>query len=229
MARPRYREIADDLTARLGDGTYPVGAMLPTEWELCEAYDVSRHTVREALRRLEAQGLVTRRQGAGTLVAASAPRERFVQSITDLHELLQYPENTRLFVLHAQPAELDGEPWLRVEALRRVRSTSAPICTVILHLRPEYAAVLDDIGAEPGPVFALIERRFDLRVSRVKLELSAGEVDARHAELLEVEPGAHALITRRHYLDGNGRVFEISEATHPAQRFTYQFTLRRDG
>jgi GntR family transcriptional regulator len=88
MGRPRYREIAEDLTTRLCGGGYAVGAMLPTEVELCEAYNVSRHTVREALRRLEAQGLVTRRQGAGTVVAATGPRDRFVQSVTDVVKII---------------------------------------------------------------------------------------------------------------------------------------------
>jgi GntR family transcriptional regulator len=229
MGRPRYREIADDLVARLRGGGYAVGAMLPTEVELCEAYKVSRHTVREALRQLEAEGLVTRRQGSGTTVAATHRRDRFVQSVTDVRELLQYPENTRLFVLRARPVELEGEAWLRVEGVRRVRLTAAPICVVTLLIRPEYEAVLDDIGVLPGPVYGLIERRFGLRVGRVKLELSACGVAEDAAALLEVEGGAHALVTRRSYLDGDGRVFEVSEAIHPAERFTYQFTLERDG
>ncbi len=43
---------------------------LPTESELCEEFNASRFTVREALRRLVAQGMVQRRQGAGSIVVA---------------------------------------------------------------------------------------------------------------------------------------------------------------
>ena len=79
--------------------------MLPTELELAEAYAVSRHTVREALRQLEAQGLVSRRQGAGTVVVATEAPERFVQAISSVQELLQYPdaeeETEALLELHA--------------------------------------------------------------------------------------------------------------------------------
>lgn len=229
MARPRYREIADDLTHRLRSGVHAVGAMLPTELELSEAYNVSRHTIREALRQLEAQGLVIRRQGSGTVVAAAERADRFVQSVTSVNELLQYPENTRLYLLRARPTKMEGEDWLQVEAVRRVRLTSAPICAVTIYIRPEYESVLDDIGLKPGPVFGLIAARFNLRVTQLDLELSASGVTEEAAGALEVAAGAPALITRRRYRDQNGRTFEVSVATHPATRFTYHFTMRRDG
>lgn len=201
--------------------------MLPTELELAESYAVSRHTVREALRQMEGQGLVTRRQGAGTQVSATAPPERFVQAITSVQELLQYPENTRLFVLRARRARREGEDWLRVEGVRRVKLTAAPICTVTIWIRPEHEAVLDDIGVVPGPVYALIERRFGLRVGQVELDLAAVSVSAADAAPLEVAEGAPALLARRRYRDEAGRVFEVSEACHPAPRFTYRLTLKR--
>ena len=45
------------LMKEVGDGKFPIGSMLPTELELCERFDVSRYTIREALRRLEEIGL----------------------------------------------------------------------------------------------------------------------------------------------------------------------------
>lgn len=98
MAQPLYQRILEDLrkriqlgaslkpgssqsaAARAGgetvksglDGQLPAalrpGAQLPTEIELSEAYEVSRNTIREAIRRLTSQGLVETRQGQGTFV-----------------------------------------------------------------------------------------------------------------------------------------------------------------
>jgi DNA-binding GntR family transcriptional regulator len=237
-AGPLYQRVADDLIARIRGGEHAVGAMLPTEVELCAAYGVSRHTVREALRLLENMGLVLRRQGAGTIVTARETRDRFVQEISSAEELMQYPENTRLLVLRARSLPVDpamaavigcapDETWLRVEGIRRVRVTAAPLCYTTLHIPPEYAEVLDAIGNEAGPVYALIERRFGLRVGRVELDIAAATVPAEQAALLEVEPGSAALLIRRRYIDGHGRVFEVSESCHPAPRFTYRLTLRR--
>ena len=237
--RPRYRQVADELMTQLRSGRHPVGAMLPTETELCAQYAVSRHTIREALRLLEEAGLVARRQGSGTTVIAQEGRGRFVQDISTMAELLQYPAETRLTVLRAREVEVDaataahlgisaGETWLCVMGIRRVRVTDAPICYVTLMLRPEHASVLDDIGVETRAVYALIERRFGLSVSAIELDLSACGVPEEQARMLEVDTGAPALLIRRRYMDEQGRVFEVSEATHPAPRFTYRATLKRE-
>ncbi|WP_324785683.1 FadR/GntR family transcriptional regulator [Streptomyces sp. H51] len=58
------------LTDRVVAGFFPPGSALPSEPELCETFGVSRTTVREAVKALEAKGLVHARQGSGTTVAA---------------------------------------------------------------------------------------------------------------------------------------------------------------
>ena len=80
-AGPLYLRLETVLRDAIAEGRHAVGTLLPAEAELCTRFAVSRHTVREALRRLVEAGLVERRQGAGTLVVAREPRHGFVQSI----------------------------------------------------------------------------------------------------------------------------------------------------
>lgn len=56
------------LRAAIDSGVYQPGSQLPTENELVEMLNVSRTVVREALRALEVDGLITRRHGVGTFV-----------------------------------------------------------------------------------------------------------------------------------------------------------------
>lgn len=68
-ARKTLTEIAHyELRQAITQGTFRPGTQLPTEAELCEMLGVSRTVVREALRVLEDDGLVTRRHGIGTFV-----------------------------------------------------------------------------------------------------------------------------------------------------------------
>lgn len=235
---PRYRRLADEWTADIASGRHPVGSMLPTEAELCAAHRVSRHTVREALRVLEERGLVARRQGSGTTVLAERPGRRFVQDISDLQELLQYPRETRLTVLRARRAQPEGraaealgaapgEAWLRVEGIRRVRVTEPPICFATVHIRPEHASALEEVGATPEPIHAVIARRFGIEPGGVEVEIAACQVPPEQAGALEVEAGSPGLLIRRLYLERGGRAFELSEAVHPAPRFTYRLSLKR--
>ena len=66
--RPRYQIIADDLITEITSNRITVGSSLPTEKELCRYYEVSRYTVREALRVLREMGLISIRRGSGTKV-----------------------------------------------------------------------------------------------------------------------------------------------------------------
>jgi len=61
-------EITARLVRRVVDNEYRAGAKLPTERELALEFGVTRHVVREALKRLEAVGLVRIRQGSGIYV-----------------------------------------------------------------------------------------------------------------------------------------------------------------
>ncbi len=56
------------LSEKIHAGEWPAGSKLPTEQVLTEAHGVSRTTVREALSRLQAEGLVETRRGIGTFV-----------------------------------------------------------------------------------------------------------------------------------------------------------------
>jgi GntR family transcriptional regulator len=70
-SRPRLRSVSvqDELKERIDRGKLPAGTRLPSEPELAAELQVSRATLREALRAMELEGLLRRRQGSGTFVA----------------------------------------------------------------------------------------------------------------------------------------------------------------
>lgn len=77
VAVPAYAELAEDLRGRIVSGEYGPGDRLPIEPELCARYGVSRSTLREALRLLASQNLVTTVRGVagGTFVAHPRPEQ----------------------------------------------------------------------------------------------------------------------------------------------------------
>lgn len=74
---PRKERLADRLYGQILQqivaGTLKEGARLPSEQDICRAFGVSRPTVREALTRLHADGLVASRQGSGSFVLRRPP------------------------------------------------------------------------------------------------------------------------------------------------------------
>ena len=62
-------KIYGDILNRILEGEYKEGERLPTEHALAERFETSRPTVREALARLRADGIIVTRHGSGTTVA----------------------------------------------------------------------------------------------------------------------------------------------------------------
>jgi GntR family transcriptional regulator len=77
---PLYFQLARLLTAEIKAGRWGVGDRLPSESAICDSYDVSRATVRQALVRLEHEGLIHRLKGRGTFIAEPRHRSWLVQS-----------------------------------------------------------------------------------------------------------------------------------------------------
>ena len=66
---PKYLTIKKDIQNKIENGTYPLGSKIPSESELREVYQVSRHTVRSAINNLVNEGYVVKHQGSGTYVS----------------------------------------------------------------------------------------------------------------------------------------------------------------
>lgn len=65
-------QVAAQMEALIGGGNWAVGDKLPPEMQLMEEFDVSRNTLREAIRALVHAGLLETKQGSGTLVRSKS-------------------------------------------------------------------------------------------------------------------------------------------------------------
>ena len=91
IERPRLSDtIYGQLLEEIMAGRFSVGDRLPTEKQLAQRFSVSRPVVREALQRLQTDGVVIARQGSGTYVQRS-PSQR-VAELTSQHSLREVLE-----------------------------------------------------------------------------------------------------------------------------------------
>ncbi|SEA39072.1 transcriptional regulator, GntR family [Rubrimonas cliftonensis] len=233
----RHQALARTLRLLCENGAYAVGDFLPPERNIAEEYGVSRATVREALRALESQGMIVRRQGSGTQVVATSP-QRFSQSIDSLDTLLTYPPDTFVRVDAVAPAGDDPAlgaefgarvtaGWLSVTLRRYISGSSLPISLSQVMFPGAYADVVDAIDGSETPIFALIERRFDVRATDVRLRIDATAVIAPFAEPLQVAPGSSAIRIIRAYRNASGAPLQLAVSTHPEGRYAFEFALRR--
>jgi DNA-binding GntR family transcriptional regulator len=236
--RPLYQVIADEPRSRIFGGEYPLGTMLPTEKELLTHHGVSRYTVRAALRQRHEQSFVSMRRGSGTRVVSTSPGSTYVQSVTALSELLQYPDTSfelvdagTITLAHAQATRLSltaGSTWFRIAGLRRSELNDIPICWQEIYVLPEFENTARRVLTEHGPVHKIIESAHSEVIANAQLEMFASRIEPSLAARLEVKPDTAAMTIKRRYKSQDGRVFETTVSIHPEDRFVYSLELSRD-
>ncbi len=237
-ASPRYMQIARNLRQAIATGRYPLGAQLPTEKELCAQLRVSRFTIREAIRILSTTGLVRRKPRVGTIVVALPDDTRYNQNIGSLRDLLQYAQATDLRYAYVGRINLSkaqarmvsasaGDEWIYAVAVRHGMAGGKPIGVTRLYLNPALKGIERALRRSHGAVYSLIERDFGVRIERVEQAISGIVIDEQDAANLGVPAGTPGLSIRRGYFDESGRLVELSDNVHPANRFTYRMELRR--
>ncbi|BBY28585.1 GntR family transcriptional regulator [Mycolicibacterium sediminis] len=234
----RYLQVARALRKDIVDGVYPVGTQLPTEHELCERFEVSRYTVREALRRLRDDNLVSSRPRAGTMVVARAASNSYAQEVMSIDDLLAFAAGARFDIESNAMVTVDvdlaahtglpvGTQWLAVRGTRRAEDGEVPICRTEYYVHRSFAAVGRLLQRHTGPIFPLIEDLFGVSVVEVHQEIAAVTASPRLAEQLQVDECTAALEMRRTYTTSDGQIAQVTVNTHPSSRFRYSMTMRR--
>ncbi|MEO0462925.1 MAG: GntR family transcriptional regulator [Pseudomonadota bacterium] len=238
---PRYLQLAGELREAILAGKYTQGTQFPTETQLCRDYDVSRYTVREALRRLENEGLIQRKRGSGTTVQPAAARGGALhQPLSNVGELLQYARDSK--VIYAPRGRCEMPPkiaeqiagpvageWGCYHGIRRHADDALPIAVTDAYFHADLTEALADLDLAKGTLFSQIEQLTGVQTSKITQDIQAIPADTRTAEALEIDEGVPVLRILRCYFDPTGRIFEISVSHHPGDRFAYAMHIDVDG
>jgi GntR family transcriptional regulator len=233
----RYSSVAHALKTDIADGRFEVGVKLPTEFELCGRFNVSRSTVRQALAELESAGLVKRRQGSGTTVVAREPALRYSLSIASEADILRFVSETVLDLSEfgASVSSADsrrlrlGAPseWRVWRGLRKSTAGGPPLGIASVYVPLIYFDAMQTLDKRPNrAIFEHIAALQGLVITAIEQEISATVVDADEGKVLHTPAGTPALSITRRFVSGPGLI-EVSETVYPADRFSYEIRLER--
>lgn len=221
----------------IGNGRYAVGSLLPPEDSIAQRYGVSRHTVRQALRELKEDGLISSRPGIGTRVRARSETPRFFSGINSVSDLLQFVESTEMHVIGRKEIVADadfaeqfhckpGQAWAEITILRKVSKQKLPLSYVQAYLRPEYADAVGPQKLFTRPIYSLVEARYGVRIVEVLQEITAANLTRPMARALKAMEGQAAMRITRYYLDRTGSVIEIAVGHYPSGLYTQRSRFR---
>jgi GntR family transcriptional regulator len=234
---PRYVQIFNTLSRRMQTGRYPIDMRLPTESQLCDEFNASRFTVREALRRLVEQGMVQRRQGAGSIVVSTTPQAQYVHSLSSLNDLFQFALDTHYDLLSTGQVTLDvkaaadlgaaaGERWPLVEGLRRHERGGKAFCYLHSYIAPRARIYVRELARCVGPFYAHLANRTGEEILEVRQDIFGAPMNATAARHLKCKKDTIAMCAFRRYITPKGTLI-ASYNWHEAEQFHYQMRMSR--
>lgn len=200
---PLWAQMARDLRRRIGEGAFL--DRFPTEAELGDQYDVSRHTVREALRRLRDEGLVVAERGRGSFLAA----QRFEQPVGAIYSLFEAIESqgieqrseVRRLELAREPSvaeQLGRDPEEDLVVVERLRlADGEPLAIDTAWLPAPIAAPLLEVDLTRTALYAELARCCDVRIDAGRERIAPVVPEPEECALLGLPAGAAAFRVQR--------------------------------
>ncbi len=222
---PLFLQIEEELKGEIADGKIGRLSRLPSEHELTARFDVSRMTVRKALDRMVADGLLFRQPGKGTYVAPAKIEHIASQALSFSDAMSQHGLASTTVVLSSgitkAPSSINAKLGVGLDEavvfLRRLRYVEGE--TMAIHqsylpirwapildrdLTGSLTHVLDDMGARVTDVEDSVEA------------ILAAEDDAH---LLQIPVGSPLLHIGGVARSANGAIVRYSEALYRGDRF----------
>jgi GntR family transcriptional regulator len=209
---------------------------LPPEIEICQAYDVSRQTVRQAIARLVDDNLVNRRAGRGTFVRDQAELASFHldRSFSQHVRDLGMSPSSKILCQEGGVIDEDSPQGLQKYLgnsclyLERVRfGDQEPICYQSTTVITEHCPRLINYDFGRDSLYGVLANNFGMIITRIEHLIRAVAADDYRADLLGIDPGAPLLfVTTTAYLE-NGEVVEMTLSHYRADRYEYRTAEER--
>jgi len=230
---PLYSQLKELIIRKIESGEYPENSKIPSEQELCEIYDISRPTVRQAISELTSSGYLYKAKGKGTFVAKAKSRvdvknySGFTDSILDspnpghkniisidmidgavhkkLEDIFKAPSG------YSQKAEFAEIKYLSVQN-NEVLSLNTSFLPLSL-----FPNIIEDIKAGK-PSYDILKGKYPLLPARTKSSLEVIYTEQSDAQYLQVQPGQPLIKIENLLYSKSGQVVEYIVSKYRADK-----------
>jgi GntR family transcriptional regulator len=207
---PLYQQIKGLILQSLQTGEWKPGESIPSEMDLATRFHVSQGTVRKAIDELAAENLVMRRQGKGTFVATHAEHHvqyRFLKLVPDNGDVnSEGPAQREIIDCKRLRASADvaralalrtGDAVLQVRRVLSFAGKPTILEDLWLPGGPFKGLTSERLTNDHGPMYALFETEFGVRMVRAEEKIRAVLPDAAQMALLQIPRSTPLLSVER--------------------------------
>ena len=196
LPSPKYLEIQNLLLQRIKNGDYQEGQLIPKEVDLAEQLNVSRPTVRHAIRNLVQAGYLERRKKRGTIVTQTKIKQQFTHVIESYNTEIQnngLVAKTQVLNFSTEKASdevteaLTIKPNTEVYKLVRLRSAdNKPVVFVVTYLPIAQLPDLQKIDFTHHSLYSELAKA-GLEITHVSRKIEVHPATEEEAQLLETD------------------------------------------
>lgn len=233
---PLYHQLETLLREKLGAGNYRPGELLPTDDDLCRQYGVSKITVRQAMQKLKADGLVVRARGRGTFATERAVRPANLKMTCFLEDLiaLGIPAEVRvlrsgsLAVAGAVARALDVPAGTEVFSFQKLLAVSGqPFALSTEFVLRHLGARLTRPDLRAGHLLRKLEDRCGVHLGEAEQIIESSMADPDIAARLRTTVGAPILVVTRTTCSTAGCPVEHGISIYRGDRARFVVTQKR--
>ncbi len=233
---PLYKQLENYIVAQIRIGTFKEGDKMISENEICQLFDISRTTVRQAMNGLYEKGVIVRIRGKGTFVA----KEKIQFNINNLFyftpsimALGLEPSSAVIGCEVIEPTEeiMDklklSDHTQKVFKLTRVRKAdNIPVSLDIAYMPYYLCQGIEKINFEHRSLFNVQEKIYQLTPKYANSTINAILIDhPQTAKLLESKKGAAGFNIQLTYHLEDGTIMEFTDSITRADKCSFQLTI----
>ena len=196
---PLYFQLKELIMEEIRQCNYESGAMIPTEKNISDFYQISRTTVRQAITELVQEGWLYRVKSKGTFVTQKKIQQDFMQKLETYEEQMErlgMKQGTKvlefrvLYASHMVAEKLQIPEKSEVIYLYRKRfADDIPIVLVETYLPLEGCEFLLELDMEQESLYKNLAKREDKKIRYVKRTVEAVEATTNDVKLMNIRKG----------------------------------------
>ncbi|WP_410209723.1 GntR family transcriptional regulator [Aquirhabdus sp.] len=231
-----YAQLRAELRAQILDGSYPPLSQMPSENELCNRFQVSRITVRQALGDLQKEGLIFKIHGKGTFVAKPKAFQNvsrlqgFAEAMSSMgYEILNKLQSFRFVPATSHVAARLQIPEGRiVTEIKRVRLLNRePVSLEVTYVPEEIGKQLQKADLITRDIFIILENDCGIALGHADLSIDAVLADEDLNSALGIEEGSPILRIERLTHDAKGQPIDFEYLYFRGDAFQYRLRVDR--
>lgn len=237
-ALPLYDQVAAKLLADIAASEATPGDRLPSERSLCSGYEVSRVTLRSALRRLEDRGVIGSLPSRGWYVrerphATVESRPNYVLGFSDSAALQGLVSTSRVLSREVRPCTFEEAEPLRIAAgaplfdLRRMRFLDGLVIALERNRLPvAVCPFISDVDFDRESLYQTLRTMDPPRIPSVAdYSVEARTASTEEEELLEITQPVPLLVATQLAFDQQGVPIEFTKACYRGDRYRFRASI----